>query len=116
MDFELLPLIALIAGGVLLYGAVANKNPVEVIKAALTGQDLSKVPPLQGPDATSTGPGAIPGNQVPGTPGADGDARTDPKGFDPNRDSVIPRLPGERSSGPGVITYKVPFNPGGNFI
>lgn len=45
--------------------------------------------------AYDTGAGTIPGNMLPGTPQAGDDARTDPPGFDPNRDGVIPRLPGE---------------------
>lgn len=58
--------------------------------------------------AYDTSAGSIPGTALPGTPGADGDARTDPPGFDPNRDSILPRLPGEGVYGglpghPGVV-------------
>lgn len=83
-----------IAGAVILYGAVTNRNPIDVIKLTLQGQPLDKARPISHP-GTGFGPGTIPGNQLPGTPGADGDARTDPPGFDPDTEGVIPRLPGE---------------------
>jgi len=39
-------LAILFAGFVLLYGAIKNKNPLQVIKAALTNKPLDKVDPL----------------------------------------------------------------------
>lgn len=39
-------LAILFAGFVLLYGAIRNKNPLQVIKAAITNQPLDKVDPL----------------------------------------------------------------------
>lgn len=73
---ELLPVISLLGGVVLMYGAVKNKNPIGVIQAALTGKDLNSVPPLM-QDSSSPLPGTIPVDKLPGTPQADGDARTD---------------------------------------
>lgn len=35
-----------IAGGIVLYGAVTNRNPLDVIKLTLQGQDISKARPL----------------------------------------------------------------------
>lgn len=39
-------LAILFAGFVLLYGAIKNKNPLQIIKAALTNKPLDKVDPL----------------------------------------------------------------------
>lgn len=39
-------LAILFAGFVLLYGAIKNRNPLQVIKAAITNQPLDKVDPL----------------------------------------------------------------------
>ncbi len=54
-----------IAGGVLLYGAITNRNPIDVIKLTLSGGDITKARPLSTPGAglfTQT---------VTGTPSAD---------------------------------------------
>lgn len=115
MDFEALPVVVLVAGMVLLYGAIKNKNPIGVIQAALTGKDLSTVAPLMGA-ANTAGPGAIPGTALPGTPGADGDARTDPPSFDPNRDSILPNYGGSTSPRIPPVSYQVPFNPGNGVV
>lgn len=105
MDIEIVPLMMVVGGSVLLYGAIKNKNPIDVVKNALTGKSLASARPLNSAAAGNpgAGPGSIPGTQLPGTPQKDGDARTDPPGFDPNRDSVVPILPGEGARGSGVL-------------
>lgn len=106
MDIEIVPLMMVVGGSVLLYGAIKNKNPIEVVKLALTGKPISGAKPLNSNavgENQGAGPGAIPGTQLPGTPKKDGDARTDPPGFDPNKDFVVPILPGEGSMGSGVL-------------
>lgn len=40
-------LIMLVGGFLLLYGAVKNKNPLEVIRNALTGKDIQSSKPLK---------------------------------------------------------------------
>ena len=102
MELETLPIVLLISGMVLIYAAVKNKNPLALVQAALSGKDIAKVPPLMASGAASS-PGAIPGTQLPGTPKADGDARTDPPSFDPKRDSILPN-------------YGTPFPSGGNGV
>ncbi|AEA29082.1 hypothetical protein Psed_7025 (plasmid) [Pseudonocardia dioxanivorans CB1190] len=87
-----------IAGATLLYGAIKNRNPIDVIKLTLQGKDIKGAKPLSGsgdPNNLTAPPGAIPGGSLPGTPQAGDDARTDPKSFDPKRSDVLPRLPGE---------------------
>ncbi len=98
MELETLPVVLLITGLVLLYSAIENKNPLKLVQAALSGKDIASVPPLMA-DSAPTSPGAIPGTQLPGTPQADGDARTDPPGFDPNRDSILPNYGAPFDSG-----------------
>lgn len=115
MNFRTMPVLITIAGFVILYGAVANRNPLDVIKLTLSGGDISDAAPIfipsGDPNNLTAGPGAVPGGSIPGTPEADGDARTDPPGFDPKRDDVLPILPGEGSGGTGVISYqtRTPF-------
>jgi hypothetical protein len=89
VELETLPVVLLIAGMTLLYAAIQNKNPLALVQAALSGKDISSVPPLMADSAPSS-PGAVPGTALPGTPQNDGDARTDPPSFDPNRDSILP--------------------------
>lgn len=105
MELETLTVVMAVAGLVLLYGAVTNRNPLEVIQKAVSGEDISTASPLSRSGGTAGNdppPGAVDGSTLPGTPQADGDARTDPPQFDPNREDVLPILPGERQ----------PFNPG----
>lgn len=66
MELETLTVVMAVAGMVLLYGAVTNKNPLDVIQRALRGEDINQSAPL------STGnPGAnpfvevVPGNAAP---------------------------------------------------
>ena len=85
MDIETLPVVMAVAGLVLLYGAIFNKNPVEVVRLALTGKDPSTAKPIAtppppaggilGPDRDpnepgnqgylAPGPGDLGGNQPP---------------------------------------------------
>lgn len=108
---QLLPIVLGIAGFIVLYGAIENKNPLDVVKLAVQGKDLAGAAPLSGSGGNTTaGPGSIPGGSLGGTPEADGDARTDPPGFDPNTDDVIPRLPGEHTPTSPPINYsRTPF-------
>lgn len=92
---QTLPVVVGLAGFVILYGAITNRNPIDVVKLTLTGGDLSKAAPIYTPSGSATPPGAVDGRTLPGTPQADGDARTDPPGFNPDTDDVLPRLPGE---------------------
>lgn len=102
---DVLPLALGIAGFVILYGAVRNLRPDDVVKLALQGKDVKGARPIAAPLVRSTMPGTVPGTAIPGTPEKDADARTDPPGFDPKRDSVIPILPGEAQpqQGGGVL-------------
>ena len=45
-------LVMLFAGFVLLYGAIKNKNPLEVIKNALSGKPPSSASPIGGTGGT----------------------------------------------------------------
>lgn len=55
MELETITVVMAVAGMVLLYGAVKNKNPLEVIKLALQGKDINSAPPL----STGSNPNAI---------------------------------------------------------
>lgn len=115
MEFDTLPIVILVAGMVLMYSAISNRNPIDVLNISLTGGDLDTARPIMTDSSNAPpGPGAVDGATLPGTPQADGDARTDPPGFDPKRDDVLPILPGEGAAGSGVVAYRRPFFPGGN--
>lgn len=43
---DLIPVIAGVVGGVLMWSALKNKNPLEVIQLALQGQPVEKAKPL----------------------------------------------------------------------
>lgn len=60
MELETLTVVMAVAAMVMLYGAVTNRNPLEVIKAAVSGEDITAAAPL------STGAGALT-NVVAGT-------------------------------------------------
>lgn len=100
------PLIAGIAGFLLMWAGWRNKHPLHAIRLALQGQDPNTAPPLTQPlvSLPSAGPaGAVPSEGLPGSPGADSDARTDPPGFVPGPNNyVVPILPGEAQQGSGV--------------
>lgn len=64
MELDVLPVVLAIAGFILLYGAVQNKNPLEVIRLALQGKDPSSASAI----FTAT-PGMFT-NVVPGKPSA----------------------------------------------
>lgn len=108
-NLQPMPLALLTVGGILLYAAVMNKQPLELAKAILTGGDISKVALLDGGN-TGVGPGAVPNSKIPGHSG-DG-TRTDPPGYnsnDPNT-GILPILPGEHGgSGVGPVVYRRPF-------
>lgn len=98
---DTLPIVTGIAGFVILWGAIRNKNPLEAIQFALQGKDPNTARPLY----TPAGPaGAVPSQSLPGTPQADADARTDPPGFVPGPNTyVVPILPNEAAQGGGVM-------------
>ena len=103
---DVLPIAIGIAGFVILYGAIRNKRPDDIIRLALQRKDIATARPLAAPliPARTGPPGTVPGTAIPGTPERDGDARSDPPTFDPKRDSVIPILPGEgNQQGGGVL-------------
>jgi len=86
---ELLPVVALVGGGVCLYGAIKNKNPIGVVTAALTGKPLSEVPPLMQDSSGGTGipgdtnlPGVIPKSKVPVDPKNPQDSNVPKGGFE----------------------------------
>lgn len=61
MELEVLPVVLALAGFILLYGAVQNKNPLEVVKLALQGKDPSTASPIFTPGPglfTETVPGS----------------------------------------------------------
>lgn len=75
MDIEILPVVMLVAGMVLLYGAVRNKNPLQVVQLALQGKDISTAAPIATP---GIGPFTT---VVPGTgSAAPGEMHTEPPG------------------------------------
>ena len=97
----LLPIVIGLAGFVVLYGAVRNKRPDDIIRLALQGKDVAGARPLSAPIVPA---GAIPSQTLPGTPQAGDDARTDPPSFQPGPNTyVVPILPGESSNGGGVL-------------
>lgn len=57
MEIETITVVMAIAGAVLLYGAIKNKNPIDVIKLTLQGKDPNTAPGLGGGDS-SGGSGA----------------------------------------------------------
>lgn len=74
MDIELVPLMMVVGGSVLLYGAIKNRNPIDVVKMALTGKPLTAARQLNtvgSGDATDGGPG---GDIPVGTPKANVDS------------------------------------------
>lgn len=110
MEIEVLPVIMALAGFILLYGAVKNLNPLEVVKLSLQGKDPSKASPIfvpsGDPQNLTAGPGATPGGSI--DPGQfnrrpDGTYDDYDPGFDPDRDDVLPILPGEYGSGGGAV-------------
>ena len=99
---DTLPVVVGIAGAVLIWGAIRNKNPVDAIKLVLQGQDPNSARPISNTGVTMPA-GAVPSESLPGTPGPDNDARTDPPGFTPGPNTyVVPILPGEAQQGGGV--------------
>lgn len=136
MEFDTLPVVILVGGMVLLYGAITNRNPVGVIKAALTGGDLSKVDPIMGPSTgllTQTIPGTAASDPSEfhsnGSPRANPDGSPhyandpwplppgDPKGkfkpIPPAGSPGDPRAPKDANR-PRPATFNQPFNVGGN--
>lgn len=98
---DALPVAVGIAGFVLLWGGIRNRNPLQAIQLALQGKDPNTAAPLYTP---VTPGGAVPSQQLPGTGSADNDARTDPPGFTPGPNTyVVPILPGEAQQGNGVL-------------
>lgn len=107
---DVIPVVTGIAGFVLLWAGIKNKHPLKAIQLALQGQDPNTAPPLVtgilGSSLLGSGipAGAVPSETLPGTPQADGDARTDPPGFKPGPNTyVVPILPGEAQAGSGVM-------------
>lgn len=98
---DTLPIVTGIAGFVILWGAIRNKNPLKAIQLALQGQDPNTAPPLYVAAAPA---GAVPSEELPGTPQPGDDARTDPPGFEPGPNTyVVPILPNEAAQGGGVL-------------
>lgn len=62
-NLETLPVIMAISGGVLLYSAVTNRHPADVVKLGLQNKDLSMARPI-----SNTTPGGLFTDVVPGTP------------------------------------------------
>lgn len=99
---DTLPVVVGIAGAVLVWGAIRNKNPVDAIKLVLQGKDPNGARPISS-TSVAIPAGAVPSESLPGTPEADKDARTDPPGFVPGPNTyVVPILPGEAQQGGGV--------------
>lgn len=102
---DVLPIILGLGGFVILYGAVRNKRPDDIVRLALQGKDINGARPLAAPLIPPVPAGAVPSTSLPGTPQAGDDARTDPPGFQPGPNTyVVPILPGEGSqNGGGVL-------------
>lgn len=68
MNLNIVDVIVAIAGGVLIYAAVKNKNPVTVVSDALNGKNAPVANPTATPTATDTPtpvtPGTTPGQVV----------------------------------------------------
>lgn len=63
MNFNIVSVILVGGGGILLYGAIKNKNPISVIQEALKGGGTDKAAPLRGtpgPGPTGGTGGTIP--------------------------------------------------------
>lgn len=67
MELETITVVMAVAGMVLLYGAVKNKNPLEVIKLALQGKDVNSAAPLS---TGGGGGGGLLTKTIEGTPTA----------------------------------------------
>ena len=101
---DVLPVAIGIMGFVVLYGAVRNKRPDDIIRLALQGKPLDTARPISAPLIPPVPAGAVPSTTLPGTPQADGDARTDPPGIKPGPNTyVVPILPGEAQNGGGAL-------------
>lgn len=48
MELETLTVVMAMAGVLMLYGSITNRNPLDVIQKALRGQDISTAAPLSG--------------------------------------------------------------------
>lgn len=66
MELETLTVFMAVAGTVMLYGAITNRNPIDVIKLTLQGGDISQARPLS-TTLSGSNPFAevIPGTAVP---------------------------------------------------
>ena len=77
MDLDVMTVALALAGTVMLYGAIKNKNPIGLVKAVLSGQSPETAPPLvtSGPGINPSTPGSVGGPPV---PGQDPNAAPDP--------------------------------------
>ena len=57
---DLLPVVIGVAGGVLVWAALKNKNPLEVVQLALQGKDVNTAKPMFAPLPAGTTPPALP--------------------------------------------------------
>lgn len=110
MDVELLPILMVVSGTVLLYGAVKNKNPLGVIKAALTGGKLDDVPGLtSGGGPQKALPGGTLAKDLPNLTQPDGSNPLDDNPIDPGG-SVFGGVPGTGSGAQNApVSYVQPF-------
>lgn len=58
-DLDVLTVTLALAGLVCLYGAISNRNPLDVIKLTLQGKDLSEASPLAKSQGSSPPPGTL---------------------------------------------------------
>lgn len=110
MDIELLPILMVVSGTVLLYGAVKNKNPLGVIKAALTGGKLDDVPGLtSGGGAQKALPGGTLAKDLPNLTQPDGSNPLDANPIDPGGSVFggVPRTGSGAQNAP--VSYVKPF-------
>ncbi len=57
MNISPIPIAIMAAGGLMLYGGIRNRNPLDVVKLALSNGDLSKAKPLYTPSGGGGGIG-----------------------------------------------------------
>lgn len=70
---NLIPVVLITVGATLLWASITNKDPVDAVRSALTGEDMSNVETIVEPASTSGDPSIV-------TPDSPGDGRRSTNG------------------------------------